>query len=117
MKLYFRLLSIFIAVAFTAIIPVVIFAQTTDLGTQCATISDSNTGCQNMSSADCKALLQQCANYYDQQSAQLTADLTKTSAQKDTLQSAIAKLKKKNFCKILKKELVEFMEIFARKKY
>lgn len=70
-------------------------AQASDLGTQCATISNSNTGCPGLSSADCKSLLQQCANYYDQQSAQLAQDLTKTAAQKDTLQSAITKLKNK----------------------
>ena len=48
-----------------------------------------------MSSADCKVLLQKCADYYDQQSAQLAQDLTKTSAQKNTLQNAISKLKNK----------------------
>lgn len=66
-----------------------------DLGTQCVAISESTTGCPNMSSADCKVLLQKCADYYDQQSAQLAQDLTKTSAQKNTLQSAISKLKTK----------------------
>jgi len=73
--------------------PVFSFADA--LGDQCAAITESNTGCPNMSSADCKTLLQKCADYYDQQSAQLTQDLTKTSAQKDTLQSAISKLKSK----------------------
>jgi len=71
------------------------FAKADDLGTQCAAVTESNTGCPNMSSADCKTLLQQCADYYDQQSAQLAQDLTKTSAQKDTLQNAISKLKTK----------------------
>ena len=71
------------------------FAQAGDLGTQCAAITESNTGCPNMSSADCKILLQKCANYYDQQSAQLAQDITKTSQQKNTLQSAITKLKNK----------------------
>ncbi len=66
-----------------------------DLESQCVAISGSNTGCPNISSADCKILLQQCADYYDQQSAQLEQDLTKTSAQKNTLQSAISKLKSK----------------------
>ncbi len=66
-----------------------------DLGTQCAAISESTTGCPNVSAADCKVLLQKCADYYDQQSTQLAADLTKTSAQKNTLQNAISKLKKK----------------------
>ena len=72
-----------------------LFAKADDLGTQCDTILQSNTGCPNMSSADCKALLQKCDDYYSQQSAQLAQDLTKTSAQKDTLQTAISKLKKK----------------------
>lgn len=71
------------------------FAFADDLGTQCAALTESNTGCPNLSSADCKTLLQKCADYYDQQSAQLAQDLTKTSAQKDTLQSAISKLKNK----------------------
>ena len=66
-----------------------------DLGTQCAAVTESNTGCPNTSSSDCKVLLQKCADYYDQQSTQLAADLTKTSAQKNTLQTAITKLKSK----------------------
>lgn len=76
-------------------LPDVAFAQADDLGVQCAAVSDSNTGCPNMSSADCKIFLQKCADYYDQQSAQLAKDLTKTSAQKNTLQAAISKLKTK----------------------
>jgi peptidoglycan hydrolase CwlO-like protein len=71
------------------------FVSADDLGTQCAALTQSNTGCPNMSSTDCKALLQKCADYYDQQSAQLAQDITKTSQQKDTLQNAISKLKNK----------------------
>ena len=74
---------------------VVALAQAEDLGAQCATISNSTTGCPNISAAECKVFLQKCADYYDQQSAQLAQDLTKTSAQKNTLQSAITKLKNK----------------------
>jgi peptidoglycan hydrolase CwlO-like protein len=99
MKKYFLILILSIALTslagFSCLPAGRVFAQTTDLGTQCAAVSESNTGCPNMSSADCKNLLQQCADYYDQQSAQLAQDLTKTSAQKDTLQSAISKLKSK----------------------
>jgi len=69
--------------------------QAEDLGAQCAIISNSNTGCPDTSAAGCKVLLQKCADYYDQQSAQLAQDLTKTSAQKSTLQNAITKLKTK----------------------
>ena len=70
-------------------------AQVDDLGSQCAVISESTTGCPNLSSADCKVQLQKCADYYDQQSAQLAQDITKTSAQKNTLQNQISSLKKK----------------------
>ena len=70
------------------------FCLADDLGTQCDSITSS--GCSsNLSSADCKNLLQKCDDYYTQQSAQLAQDLTKTSAQKDTLQTAISKLKTK----------------------
>ena len=77
------------------ITPAFSFAQTSDLGSQCDAVAASAGGCPNLSSADCKTLLQSCANYYDQQSAQLAKDLTKTSAQKNTLQNAISALKKK----------------------
>lgn len=70
-----------------------IFAD--DIGAQCAAISESTAGCPNISAADCKIFLQKCADYYDQQSAQLAADLTKTSQQKNTLQGAITKLRNK----------------------
>jgi peptidoglycan hydrolase CwlO-like protein len=93
MRLYFWLV-IFLLIIFTRS-PAVALAQSDALGDQCAAISESNTGCPNMSSADCKVLLQKCADYYDQQSAQLSQDITKTSAQKNTLQSAITKLKNK----------------------
>ena len=66
-----------------------------ELGDQCAMISESTSGCPNMTVADCKVLLQKCADYYDQQSAKISQDLTKTSQQKDTLQGAISKLKGK----------------------
>lgn len=66
-----------------------------DLEITCATITDSNTGCPNMSSLDCKKLLQQCADFYDQQSVKISEDLTKTTQQKNTLQNQVSSLKKK----------------------
>lgn len=70
-----------------------IFAE--DLESQCAIVSESTSGCPNMTKENCNALLQKCAAFYDQQSAQLAQDLTKTTAQKNTLQSAITRLKNK----------------------
>jgi len=72
-----------------------IFSFAEDIGPQCDSILASNTGCPNMTASDCTAFLKRCNDYYDQQSAQLAQDLTKTSAQKNTLQSAITKLKNK----------------------
>jgi peptidoglycan hydrolase CwlO-like protein len=86
--------KIFIFVLFLGLI-IPVFGLAEDLSTQCATIADATNGCPGMSSTDCKNLLQQCATYYDQQSAQLAQDLTKTTAQKNTLQNAITALKKK----------------------
>ncbi len=88
-----RYLIILLFVCGLAILPGVSFAV--DMESQCAVVSESTDGCPNLSSADCKVLLQQCADYYDQQSAKLSQDLTKTSAQKNTLANQIASLKKK----------------------
>lgn len=92
MKLYFKSLLIFASII-VALFPAAVLADA--LGDQCAALTESTTGCPNMSSADCKTLLQKCADYYDQQSTQLAQDLTKTTQQKNTLQNAIANLKKK----------------------
>ncbi len=68
---------------------------TTDLSLTCEQLSSSDNSCQSLSSADCQALLQQCANYYDQQSASIAQDITKTTAQKNTLQNQVTLLKQK----------------------
>jgi peptidoglycan hydrolase CwlO-like protein len=86
---------IFLFLFCLADLPAVALAQVDDIGAQCEAVSQSITGCPNISAADCKAFLQKCADYYDQQSAQLAKDLTKTSQQKNTLQNAIAGLKNK----------------------
>ena len=39
--------------------------------------------------------MEQCANYYDQQSEQISQDITKTTQQKNTLQNQVSTLKKK----------------------
>jgi peptidoglycan hydrolase CwlO-like protein len=66
-----------------------------DLEAQCAAISESANGCQGMSDDACKALLQQCSDYYDEQSTKISEDITKTAAQKSTLQGEISTLKKR----------------------
>jgi len=73
--------------------PAIVFAE--DLATQCAQISESSNGCSSMTEAQCKELLEKCSAFYDQQSAQINEDLTKTAAQKATLQGQVSSLKKK----------------------
>lgn len=74
-------------------LPAFVFAD--DLAQTCQQLTSSDLSCQNISSADCRSLLEQCASYYDSQSAKISEDLTKTKAQKDTLQNQISSLKKK----------------------
>ena len=76
MKKYLLILVVFMALVNTGN-----FVVAEDLGPQCAAVTESNTGCPDLSSSECKALLLRCADYYDQQSAQLSQDITKTSAQ------------------------------------
>lgn len=72
-----------------------VFAIAEDLSTTCQQISDSQSFCEDKSAGDCRALLEKCAAYYDDQSVQISKDLTKTSKEKNTLQSQISLLKKK----------------------
>lgn len=69
--------------------------QAEDLSVICKQVSSSDTSCQSLSSADCRAMLEKCAAYYDAESAEIAKDLTKTAAQKNTLQNAVSGLKKK----------------------
>lgn len=72
------------------------FALATDLATQCAEILESSTGCpSSMDDDECKELLEKCSDYYDEQSAAISEDLTKTAAQKATLQGQVSALKSK----------------------
>lgn len=71
------------------------FSFAEDLESQCALVAESSNGCTGMSPSDCKAFLQKCSEYYDQKSAEISQDLTKTSAQKNTLANQISTIKKK----------------------
>jgi peptidoglycan hydrolase CwlO-like protein len=89
---YKKILTILLL--FGIFIPV--FSLAEDLEATCLSISESENGCNSgMSDSQCKELLQKCSDYYDQQSAKITEDLSKTSEQKTTLQNQISSLKKK----------------------
>src|SRR3989344_5454365 len=84
---------------FSLFLPVFVFAepaaQAEDLALTCQQISSSENSCQNLSSTECRALLEKCADYYDSQSAEIAKDLTKTKQQKNTLQTQVGSLKSK----------------------
>jgi len=80
-------LSLFLCIPF--------LAAAEDLAALCQQISSSQNSCQELSAADCRATLEKCAAYYDQQSAEIAKDITKTQQQKNTLQTQVASLKKK----------------------
>lgn len=72
-----------------------LYAEAEDLAAQCALVTNTADGCSNLTSADCKALLTKCSDYYDQQATLLEQDMTKTAQQKATLSGQISGLKKK----------------------
>ena len=72
-----------------------VFVGAEDLEQVCSDIANTKESCENLSSAECKATLEKCANYYDEQSAKIAQDLTKTQGQKNTLQYQVSSFKKK----------------------
>ena len=51
--------------------------------------------CEKLSSTDCRKLLEKCENYFEEKSAQIGEDLTKTQAEKRTLENKIYTLRKR----------------------
>jgi peptidoglycan hydrolase CwlO-like protein len=89
---YYKIFFVFIILGIL-ISPV--FSNAEDMEIVCQQITESTSGCPGLSAADCKDMLQKCSDYYDQQSAALQQDITKTSQQKNTLANQIAGLKSK----------------------
>ncbi|TSC94476.1 MAG: hypothetical protein CEN87_445 [Parcubacteria group bacterium Licking1014_1] len=89
------ILSAFFSVLLPGFVSADLPAQAGDLAETCALISESNTGCPNLSVSDCRKIMEQCAVYYDEQSVKISQDLTKTAQEKKTLQSQVSSLKKK----------------------
>ena len=74
-------------------LPVFAFAE--DLATTCQVIANTENSCKELTSTQCRSLLEKCAAYYDDQSAKIGQDITKTTQQKNTLQNQVSLLKKK----------------------
>lgn len=51
--------------------------------------------CQTLSDVECRQLLEQCAKYYEEKSAQIEKDITKTEQEKKTLQNQVYILRNK----------------------
>ncbi|MFA5878203.1 MAG: lytic murein transglycosylase [Candidatus Staskawiczbacteria bacterium] len=84
---------IFFALAAILFLPNFVFAE--DLATSCSQVVNNNLTCQNMTGTDCRALLEKCAAFYEQESIRIGEDITKTEKEKKTLQNQVATLKKK----------------------
>lgn len=92
-KTFFLSLPLLVLAVFVYLPAGTVFAE--DLGATCQQIADTDNSCPNLTASACRTLLEQCARYYDDQSAQIAKDLTKTQQQKNTLQNQVAALKKK----------------------
>jgi len=61
----------------------------------CLRITESDDPCQGMTSSACRLVLEDCAKFYEEESARIAEDITKTEKEKKTLQNQITTLKKK----------------------
>jgi len=86
--LLFILISVFILPNFES------FAQV-NLEEVCQSIERIEETCQTLSDVECRQLLERCAKYYEEKSAQIEKDITKTEQEKKTLQDQVYILRKK----------------------
>lgn len=90
-----KIISFFILFLFIAsLFPFWVLSSDTDLSILCESIDKIEAQCSQMSKSDCRSLLEKCENYFNQKSAEIEKDLSKTRAQKITLQNKIYTLKK-----------------------
>ncbi len=85
--------NIFLIIAAFVFLPFFAFGE--DLESVCQQIAKPENSCNGLSEINCKVQLEKCAAYYDEQSAEIAKDLTKTTKQKSTLQYKINSLKTK----------------------
>lgn len=64
------------------------FAQV-NLEEVCQSIEIIEETCQTLSDVECRQLLEKCAKYYEEKSAQIEKDITKTEQEKKTLQNQV----------------------------
>lgn len=86
--LLFILISVFVLPNF------LIFAQEKNTDEICQSIEKIEKECEDISSSECRILLEKCDEYYRGKSAQIEKDLTKTKQEKKTLQNDIYSLRK-----------------------
>ncbi|MFZ3057467.1 MAG: hypothetical protein WA092_00210 [Minisyncoccales bacterium] len=82
--------------AITGILFPVIFvsADISDLDEMCAN-EGWKTACNTISDSECQSLLNQCQTYFEEKKKEIESDITKTSAEKNTLKNQITTLTKK----------------------
>ena len=75
------------------ILPIFVFADE-NLEESCK-LDNIEKQCQTLGQTECRKILEKCEKYYEDQSAKIEADITKTAKEKKTLQNKISELSKK----------------------
>jgi len=90
----YKALILFILISIFTLLNSKSFAQV-NLEEVCQSMERIEGACQSLSDIECRQLLEECAKYYEEKSAQIKKDITKTEQEKKTLQNQIDILKKK----------------------
>lgn len=85
-----RILKIELVVLSALFAPIFVFAVTSQ---ECLLLVDK--GCSNPDPVICRQSLESCANFYEEESNRIEADMTKTAQEKKTLQGKISDLNNK----------------------
>jgi len=90
----FKILILFILISAFIFPNLKSFAQV-NLEEVCQSMEKIEQACQTLSAVECRQLLEKCAKYYEEKSAQIEKDITKTEQEKKTLQNQIYILRNK----------------------
>lgn len=88
------ILSFSLALVVFALHGTMVLGQETDIAERCK-LENIETACSEVERTECRKLLEQCEAYYQEESARIGKDLTKTEQEKRTLNNTIYSLNQK----------------------
>ena len=88
------ILSFSLALVVFALHGTMVLGQETDIAERCK-LENIETACSEVERTECRKLLEQCETYYQEESARIGKDLTKTEQEKRTLNNTIYSLNQK----------------------